>query len=95
MIICAAIKIKYLDYDDDTQELIICGRRHGDCFQVIKRLAAQMTLEHTQGFIDHTGKFLDRKEALEHFKACGQCNATQRWYWEDYNRNELYSEDLY
>ena len=95
MIICAAIKIKYLDYDDDTQELIICGRRHGDCCQVIKRLAAQMTLKHTQGFINHKGEFLDRKEALKHAIECGQLSETHRYYREDRNIDELYSEDLY
>ena len=35
------------------------------------------------------------KEAFEHVKEIGQCNATQRWYWEDHNQDELYSEDLY
>ena len=48
-----------------------------------------------QGFINHKGEFLNREEAFEHAKAIGQCNATQRYYWEDHNQDELYSEDLY
>ena len=48
-----------------------------------------------QGFINHKGEFLNRKEAFEHVKEIGQCNATQRWYWEDHAQYELYSEDLY
>ena len=47
------------------------------------------------GFMNHKGEFLDRKEAFEHAKECGQCNETQRYYWEDHNQDELYSEDLY
>lgn len=94
MIICAAIKLTMNNIAQT--ELIVCGLRHSNCFDTIRNLDSNwLGAAKVQGFIDHTGKFLDRKEALEHFKACGQCNATQRWYWEDHNQNELYSEDLY
>lgn len=95
MIICAAIKIKFIDSKNETQELVICGHRHSDCFRVIHRLDNKHTESKVQGFIDHKGRFLDRKEAFTHAKECGQCNATQRYYWEDHNQDELYSEDLY
>ena len=52
-------------------------------------------VKYTQGFINHNGEFLDRKEAFQHAKEIGQCNATQRYYWEDHEQEELYSEDLY
>lgn len=95
MIICAAIKIKHNDnVGNPLEPIIICGHRHGDCFKVVKYLDINR-VGCVQGFIDHTGKFLDRKEAFEHVKEIGQYNATQRWYWEDHNQNELYSEDLY
>ena len=44
---------------------------------------------------NHKGEFLDRKQAFEHVKEIGQYNETQRYYWEDHNQDELYSEDLY
>jgi hypothetical protein len=95
MIICAAIKVKYIDSDHTVKDLVVCGHRHCNCFEIIHHLPFDDIIQKQQGFIDHTGKFLDRKEALEHFKACGQSNSTQRWYWEDRNQDELYSEDLY
>ena len=48
-----------------------------------------------QGFIIHNGEFLDREEAFKHVQEIGQCNATQRWFWEDHKQDQLYSEDLY
>ena len=95
MIICAAIKIKYLNSRKEECELVVCGHRHSDCFKVIHKLDNTHTISKIQGFINHKGGFLDRKEAFEHAKEIGQCNATQRWYWEDHNQTELYSEDLY
>ena len=102
MIICAAIKLVN-DCDnvglqlENPRELIVCGFRHGDCFKTIAQLQDSW-LENTkkiQGFITHKGEFLTRQDAFEHAKEIGQCNATQRWYWEDHNQDELYSEDLY
>lgn len=95
MIICAAIKIKYIDSENVVQELIVCGRRHSDCLQVIHRLDNKHTESKVQGFINHKGVFLDRKEALAHALECGQLSATHRWYQKDHNIDELYSEDLY
>ncbi len=100
MIICAAIKLineeLYGVKLNKAEELIVCGYRHGNCREVISQLgprwAGRKTLE---GFINHKGEFLDRKEALTHAQECGQLSATHRYYQEDNNINELYSEDLY
>lgn len=95
MIVCAAIKIRFVDSKDNIQELVICGHRHSDCFKVKYKLDNKHTQWSEQGFINHKGEFLDRKEALAHAIECGQLSATHRYYREDNNINELYSEDLY
>lgn len=95
MIVCAAIKIKFIDVDHKVKELIVSGHRHGNCLEVAKYLCLNETLEKIQGFINHKGEFLDRKEALSHALECGQLSETHRYYQEDHNIDELYSEDLY
>lgn len=95
MIICAALKVQVEGLDHET--ILPCWR-HGKGFQILEDLGyfpkkGYKVLE--QGFINHRGEFLNRKEAFEHVKEIGQCNATQRWYWEDHHQDELYSEDLY
>lgn len=94
MIICAAVKLDMGDLNNTS--LIVPGRRHGDCWDVIRQLndnwkgAAQI-----EGFLDHNGKFYDRQHALAHATACGQLTKTTLWYKEDHEDTELYSEDLY
>ena len=95
MIICAAVKVKFINSKDEIIKLIICGRRHGDCFNTIKHLDNKHPLKSVEGFITHKGEFLDRKEALAHALECGQLSETHRYYQEDHNINKLYSEDLY
>ena len=97
MIVCAAIKVTYIDVESgppEEKELVVCGHRHCNCFEIIHHLKVLPILR-IQGFMNHKGEFLDRKEAFQHAKEIGQCNATQRWYWDDHNQDELYSEDLY
>lgn len=100
MIICAAIKLiqeeLFGEKLSSPKELVICGHRHGDCLKTINELSPRWChTKQIQGFINHKGEFLDRKEAFKHIQEIGQCNATQRYYWEDHNQDELYSEDLY
>ena len=95
MIICAAVNITFVNSKDEVINLIVCGHRHCDCFKTIRQLDNKHTQWSEQGFINHKGEFLDRKEAFKYVQEIGQCNATQRWYWEDHNQDELYSEDLY
>lgn len=95
MIICAAIKIKFVDSKDEIRDLVVCGHRHGDCFKTIRHLDNKHTQWYEQGFINHKGEFLNRKEALAHAIECGQLSETTRWCQKDNNHFELYSEDLY
>lgn len=95
MIICAAVKVEHTDAcGNRLPDLVVCGHRHCNCFEVIHHLDLNIDCR-IQGFINHKGEFLDRKEAFQHFKDSGQSNSTQRWYWDDHNQYELYSEDLY
>ena len=96
MIICAAIKIEHTDVMGCSLEpLIVCGHRHGDCYNIKNRL--DMSIDSiVEGFIDHRGVFFDRKEAFIQAKECGQLCKHTRWYRVDNEvPNELYSEDLY
>lgn len=95
MIVCAAIKVRFVDYEDKTQNLVVCGLRHADCAEVISKLASQMILQRTDGFINHKGEFLDRKEALAHALEIGQLSQTHIDYQRDNHLNEMFSEDLY
>ena len=95
MIICAAMKL--ID-EERNESIIICGHRHGNCFQMIGNLNERWKKVPCiiQGFINHKGEFLDRNEAYKHALECGQINQHTRWYREDNKYEEnLYSEDLY
>lgn len=95
MIVCAAIQVKGTTMDCRKIDTIVCGHRHCNCFDIIKYLNFAHIDTKIQGFINHKGEFLDRKEALAHALECGQLTATHRWYQEDHGIDELYSEDLY
>ena len=97
MIVCAAIKIiAKAEFLNGNKELVVCGLRHGNCLDTITQLEGTWKSgTKIQGFINHKGEFLDRKAALVHARECGQLTATHRYYQEDHNINELYSEDLY
>ena len=87
-----------LQIEDLPHTTIVPCWRHGEGYKIIRDLGYQARKKYkvvTEGFITHEGKFLNRVEAFKHVKECGQCNATQRWYWEDHKQTELYSEDLY
>lgn len=94
MIICAAIKITQ---NILSQDLVVCGRRHGDCYRIVEELEAvwKENISASEGFVDHNGNFLNREDALQHAKTCGQLTQTTLWYKEDNGDVELYSEDLY
>lgn len=95
MIICAAVDITFVNSKNEVNRLTVCGRRHGDCYKTIRQLDNKHTQWSEEGFITHTGEFLDRKRALWHVKECGQLSQTAWWYKEDNKIEELESEDLY
>jgi hypothetical protein len=95
MIICAALEVQVEGLPYTT--IIPCWR-HGKGYEILRDLGYAPQTKYKvlrEGFMDNKGEFLDRKEAFKHVKEIGQCNATQRYYWEDHGQEELYSEDLY
>lgn len=95
MIVCAALEVQVEGLNHKT--ILPCWR-HGKGFEILKDLGYAPKTKYKverEGFINHKDEFLDRKEALKHALECGQLSATHRYYQEDHNINELYSEDLY
>lgn len=95
MIICAALLIQVQSLDHTT---ILPCYRHGIGYKTLKDLGYAPKTAYkvlTEGFMTHTGEFLNRYQALRHAVDCGQLSATTLWYKEDRNQDELYSEDLY
>lgn len=95
MLICAALLVQVEGLDHTT---ILPCRRHGDGFKILEDLGYVPKTKYkivSQGFINHKGEFLDRKEAFKYAYEIGQLSATTRWYHEDHGHEELYSEDLY
>lgn len=95
MIICAALELQVEGLPYTT--IVPCWR-HGKGYEILRDLGYQAQRKYkvkAEGFINHKGEFLNRKEALKHAQECGQLSATHRYYQEDHNINELYSEDLY
>lgn len=79
-------------------EHIICGRRHSDCYLIVKRLNEslyrKMTDENTiKGFMTSKGRFVNRSEAYKIAKE------EEQFYMPELSNNELTklltSEDLY
>lgn len=95
MIICAAIKLKM--NNPAGTEHIVCGLRHGNCFKTIEQLNDNWkNAAKTQGFITHTGEFLDRGQAWVHAIECGQVSPSTQWFHKDNGwPAELVSEDLW
>ena len=95
MILAAAIKCHIESIGKD---IVLCGARHGDVFQQMELLGFD-PYEHDnsiQGFIDHNGNFLNRKEALEHAHQCGQLSyKIYEKKISGYDFPELISEDLW
>ena len=95
MLICAALLVQVEGLDHTT---IVPCRRHGDGFKILEDLGCAPKTKYRiveQGFINHKGEFLNRKDAFKYAYEIGQLSATTRWYHEDHGHDELYSEDLY
>lgn len=96
MIICATIHVHFAREGKEV-EAVIPGLRHADCWALMSTfgLPPKAEWQEVEGFIDHTGAFLDRSEAFRHALACGQLSDTTRTAKEDRSEHVLYSEDLY
>lgn len=89
-IICAAIhfesnKVQAHQPRNITHGLVVCGRRHHNCFATVATFEVKMK-EIEQGFITSKDRFVDRKEAALIALAVGQIKEP---------RDILFSEDLY
>ena len=109
MVLCAALKVEIKEHKDSEGRFVILPCcRHGYGYSLLKEIwetivplfrdnpedvGAVKVVE--QGFILTTGEFLNRKDALKHAIECGQLSQTTRWYKQDEEIDELYSEDLY
>jgi len=92
MIICAALLVQVEGLDHLT---VIPCRRHGDGYLILKDLGyapkkGYKVIE--DGFITHTGEFLNRLDAYKHADECGQLSESVRMV---SNNKALISEDLY
>lgn len=95
MILAAAIRYRITETGKCA---VLCGARHGDIFEQLENLGFGPHIgyeEIDQGFIDHTGRFLTRKEAYEHAKQCGQLPWKIIHEREQRGRFNLISEDLW
>lgn len=94
MIITAAIQIKF-NRNGQTVEAVIPGWRHSSCWELMATLQVPNDREEVEGFIDHTGAFLDRYDAFDHALMCGQLSDTTRTAKQEKRERQLFSEDLY
>ena len=93
MILCAAVRFVH-----DGNCIVMPCRRHGDGLTIVGQLLGKdfrLTHPVEQEFITTSGEFLHRKEALIEAKECGQLCAFALKQKEDWNEDELFSEDLY
>jgi len=90
MITKAATKIK--DYRQDGKELIIPLMCHGDLYIILKAFGYTPHKEYKeieQGFLNHKGEFLNRREAWEEAYQCRQLKQI------DKTNKSLFSEDIW
>lgn len=95
MLICAALLVQVEGLNHTT---VLPCRRHGDGFEILRDFGCSLKTNCRvieEGFIDHNGAFLDRHDAWQYAKMCGQLSQSTEWYKEDNRDCELYSEDLY
>jgi hypothetical protein len=76
-ILCSAIHI-----ENDTQYeyspknistgLVLCGRRHSDCYAIAKLIYSDIPKKTTQGFLTNTNRYVERQEAYKIALAANQ-----------------------
>ncbi|MBR2861586.1 MAG: hypothetical protein IKB86_07090 [Clostridia bacterium] len=97
MIICAAIDVTFTNANGKTIQTIISGHRHANCWELmhVLELPPKSKRKEIEGFLDHKGAFLNRRDAFKHALECGQLSDTVLTYKQEKMERELYSEDLY
>lgn len=98
-ILCAAIWYRDLESQQFRPRnceggIIVCGWRHSNCIATFNQLSGlkSNTVEsgdYVQGFLTNFNRFVDRKEAVGIAEEAGQIINDQ------YNPNQLFSEDIY
>jgi len=107
-ILCAAIHYKnggnyseingfYPQPEGIESGFIICGRRHSDCYNLLRIAGYGILTEHEcgreqQGFLTSTNRFVNRSEA---FRIAKQNNQIYHTLHQDDEEGILISEDLY
>jgi hypothetical protein len=100
-ILCSAIHYKNgaeSTVDNIESGVIICGRRHGDCYGVLKGIRgddvdfSKEPDRDEQGFLTSKNRFVGREEAFRIAKANNQI--IHKMFDKD-NKGTLASEDLY
>ena len=87
MIICAALKLV-----NNKQNIVIPCHRHFNGYEILRDLMIDYhAFDITEGFIDHQNKFLNRKEALQHWNMCAQSSAEDRQRKAKLKEDELFS----
>lgn len=106
-ILCAAIWYKEISLikqhpckpKNIDKGIVLCGWRHGDVIAQMCGLKGLRTVnfsydfdhagDHEQGFLTSKNRFVDRREAFDIASEAKQIRGAM------YDRNELYSEDIY
>lgn len=94
MVVCSAIRVT-VEKNGKPLEVVVPGIRHADCRALLAALGYPMSYdEEAEGFLNKQGLFLDRYEACELAKECGQLTETVKSYKNQLHDILLYSEDI-
>ena len=93
MILCAALKLHNDKYESD---LVIPCWRHAVGYEILADVEFDYhSFDITEGFITTSNIFLDRTEAYQHARECGQIPYQLVIDKAKKQEKELFSEDLY
>ena len=94
MIVCSAVRVQ-IERNGKKIEVVVPGIRHADCWELLATFGYPMARdEDAEGFLNKQGLFLDRYDALELAKECGQLTETVKFYKNQLRDIVLYSEDI-
>lgn len=101
-----ASAIKFYPTDSDEYPVVVCGKRHCNCFELMYNHQLNYDKQtHVQGFLTSRNQFVDRYEAAEMAFKSGQmlqASDTFQRMKKDFDENgrltrayQLFSEDLW